>query len=342
MAASETAEGAQSDRERGIMLKVLEDELHAIQHKLGAALSRKSTKVYCKTAYTSNVDACPAINEIMLLFIELQLRTYYFFERSSSHLRTQGLLKAYDLALSLISKVLDLDREIHSLRYAPAVFYHAILVSALFLLRTVKSNFAAYVDLEQAERLFRAALSKLRDCALEDDDFRCRARKILAELWTIDRSSRMDPDKEPSLKLKTRLGGSILHDSLWTWREEFRGQRSRTASPTRTDQARGRQPVMPRAAETLEACHAPFNDVQSDNLHLQVREFSRERAVLQPDGSSSVGQGAFTFNDGVVSGFDEDLFSCLPRRNGPESAMAPSYETDWDWLWSLNGPALCQ
>jgi hypothetical protein len=39
-------------------------------------------------------------------------------------------------------------------------------------------------------------------------------------------------EQEPSLRVKSRFGASVLHDGLWAWREEFGGQASPQSGPS--------------------------------------------------------------------------------------------------------------
>jgi hypothetical protein len=61
---------------------------------------------------------------------------------------------------------------------------------------------------------------------------RGRGGKILAQLWTVYNSRTVRREQEPSLRIKSRFGASVLHDGLWAWREEFGGQASPQSGPS--------------------------------------------------------------------------------------------------------------
>jgi hypothetical protein len=144
-------------------------------------------------------------------------------------IRKQGLLKAYTTALTLISRVSDADAKWDFIKYAPNGIVHALTVAAILLMKIISSSYSRYVDVESGKSAFNSVLSMHRRASVEDNDLRGRAGKILAQLWSVHHSLAVRREQEPTLNIKTRLGASVLHDSLWTWREEFGGQRA-TAS----------------------------------------------------------------------------------------------------------------
>jgi hypothetical protein len=51
-----------------------------------------------------------------------------------------------------------------------------------------------------------------------------RTTKVLAQLWSIHKGLSEQTRQPPRLGLKSRLLFSIVHDSLWQWREVYAGQ----------------------------------------------------------------------------------------------------------------------
>ena len=154
----------------------------------------------------------------------LQLRTYYLFMTSNSDVRKQGLLKAYAISLILISKAVEADAKWNFMQYAHGGYAQGLTVAGLLLMKILNSSYSSYLDIEQGKKAFSDVLVMLRKASVEDNDLRGRVSKILAQLWSVHRSSSLRREQEPSLRIKSRCGASLLHDSLWIWREEFGGQ----------------------------------------------------------------------------------------------------------------------
>lgn len=173
---------------------------------------------------------------ILLSMACVQLRTYYFFMSPGTDVRRQGLLKTYAAAVTLISKVADADEKWNFVQFAPSGCIQLLTVAAMVLMKIVNSSYASYIDTEEGKRAFNTASSLLRKSSVEDNDLQGRVNKIIAQLWNLHRNLNLRKEEEPTVHIKTRWGASLLHDSLWTWREEFGGQKAppRTLNTTLT------------------------------------------------------------------------------------------------------------
>jgi hypothetical protein len=156
--------------------------------------------------------------------VSMQLSTYYFFDSSAPEIRKQGLLRAYTAALNLISNIAEEDVKNDFIKYVPNVFCLLLNTAGMLVIKIVGSSYARYVDIEGGKRSFNTVLGLLRRATLEDNDIWGRGGKILAQLWTVHHSRTVRREQEPNLTVKSRFGASVLHDGLWTWREEFGGQ----------------------------------------------------------------------------------------------------------------------
>ncbi|QKX60413.1 uncharacterized protein TRUGW13939_07558 [Talaromyces rugulosus] len=160
---------------------------------------------------------------IMLDGSRLHLYVFFLLESSGSDVRRRALLRAFNTATTLIAKMRDLDTTHGTLEYGHFVMFRSLALAASFILKIGYSSYAQYLDFETGKHSFYTATQLMRRTSMEDNDLPGRMSKIMTQLWSaqarIDRSS-----EEPSLKLKTRLSGSLLHDFLWSWRETFGGQ----------------------------------------------------------------------------------------------------------------------
>ena len=169
--------------------------------------------------------------DIFLSSACLQLRTYYLFEAPVSESRKHALIKAYSTSLILISKIDVADTNSNFTKYAPYYFSHILWMAAILVMKIVSSSYSRYVDVEGGKGAFNTVLSLMRKCSVEDNDLKGRMGKILAQLWSVHQSDTARREQEPGLTIKSRFGASILHDSLWLWRERFGGQRDSVAPP---------------------------------------------------------------------------------------------------------------
>lgn len=169
-------------------------------------------------------------NEILLNGTGLQLYVFYLLHSEESVARKIGLLRAFDLAVGLISKLENLDGSSDLMKYCPGPHLRTTCLAALFILRLLNSNYSQLLDVECGRHAFNTALGLLRRSSLEDNDLPARGSKILAQLWHGQNHS-SQKSEEPRLKLRTRLAASLIHDSLWDWRERFGGQRSVPHTP---------------------------------------------------------------------------------------------------------------
>ncbi|KAK4501514.1 hypothetical protein PRZ48_007323 [Zasmidium cellare] len=186
-----------------------------------------------KTLWTALDDRITAKARVMLAFAGLQMRVYYFFEKRSAPGRRLGILRAYQLALLLVDLLKEVDGSTGLLRYAPVIYQDATIFSSIFLLKVIKSSYSEDIDIAAGHSALDICMVKLRECVSTTGDYRFKVHKMLSQLRTMDYASRDAGDNEPHLKLRTRLSGSLVHDFLWMWREEFGGQISKRASPAR-------------------------------------------------------------------------------------------------------------
>lgn len=156
----------------------------------------------------------------MLDGVGLHLYIFYLLEPGGPDARKTALLRGYSLATGLIRRVSDLGVESDFVRYAPQVQFQNLSLAAMLILKLGFSNYSSYIDIDEGKRLFHIAAQMIRETSLENNDLQGRMSKILTQLWGgYARIGNFD--EEPSLKLRTRLGASLLHDLLWTWRDAY-------------------------------------------------------------------------------------------------------------------------
>jgi hypothetical protein len=249
----------------------------------------------------------------------LQLRTYYFFVSSDHDIRRQGLLKAYTTSVTLISNATEANQKSDFIKYAPNGYSQFLVMAAILIMKIVHSSYSKYIDIQGGKRAFDTVLWMFKKSSIEDNDIRGRISKILTNLWSYHQScaARLTQD-EPKLNIKTRLGASLLHDSLWTWREEFGGQRDalRTAIPSAS--TRNYPEVSERPPATLNNADAR-NQVSADSQIPSQQNFNP--AILTP-----LEETNFNFDNQDVDWlWDVGFPSFLPTEFGPYQQPPPGW-----------------
>ena len=108
------------------------------------------------------------------------------------------------------------------LDYCPYFIPRMLSIAATVLLKIINSSYSVYVDHVAGKHAFNSCLRLLRRASVEDNDLPGKASRVMAQLWGVHRSFVAERAAEPSLKLKSRLGASLLYDSLWTCTYDFR------------------------------------------------------------------------------------------------------------------------
>ncbi|KIX04970.1 uncharacterized protein Z518_05842 [Rhinocladiella mackenziei CBS 650.93] len=151
----------------------------------------------------------------------LQLQSYYFLEPLLSTSRKPGLLRAYHTAVKLITQTNEAIKIDWFGQSAPRYFGQMLKLAALVVMKLVFSSYSRILDFETGKNAFDTALSIHRLMSAENNDFHARSSIFLAHLWGINQNSSRLRHDEPTLRLNTRHSASLLHDSLWIWRDFY-------------------------------------------------------------------------------------------------------------------------
>jgi hypothetical protein len=152
------------------------------------------------------------------------LRAYWLFDDIESSARKEGVIKAYDSAVRFIDKLQSGEKNGSPGRYLTYFITRVGFAAAIFISKVVHSSYGVYIDVERGKQVFNTSISIFKQCRVEDNDMYGRTTKVLAQLWSIHKGLSEQTRQPPRLSLKSRLLFSIVHDSLWQWREVYAGQ----------------------------------------------------------------------------------------------------------------------
>ena len=233
------AAGSATQPTRSSLLKLLEQDLQELEQRLATR--------QCHRTRVHFLAAC------------VQLRAYWLFDDEDSSTRREGVLKAYDSAVRLISELQSGDSDGTPVRYITFLTSRVCFTAAVLISKVIHSSYAQYVDIEHGKQVFNTSISLFRQCGVEDNDIHGRVTKVLSQLWSIHMGLAGHTQHPPRLSLKSRLFFSIAHDALWQWREEYAGKPNNGApslpppimTPSSTMTFGGLSPVSPVRSEPL-------------------------------------------------------------------------------------------
>ncbi|KAK6503852.1 hypothetical protein TWF481_008858 [Arthrobotrys musiformis] len=191
------------------------------------------------------------LHRIYLLCARLHLRSFYLFESPTlSSASTNRIINLYSAAESLVTHILKIEDSV--VDYCPVYVYQMFTCAAFMMLKVLRSSyFNRYLDVESGIKGFNAALGGLRNISIADNDLPARMADVLTQLWecgslgpgsatggSVDGSvisgAMSTVSKEEvgeggetlhsgwDLRIRSRMSQSVVYDSLWKWREQFR------------------------------------------------------------------------------------------------------------------------
>ncbi|KAF3189905.1 hypothetical protein TWF106_007113 [Orbilia oligospora] len=191
------------------------------------------------------------LHRIYLLCARLHLRSFYLFESpTTSSASTNRVINLYSAAESLVTHILKIEDAV--VDYCPVYVYQMFTCAAFMMLKVLRSSyFNRYLDVESGIKGFNAALGLLRNMSIADNDLPARMADVLTQLWecgslgpgsatggSVDGSvisgAMSTVSKEEGgeggetlhsgwdLRIRSRMSQSVVYDSLWKWREQFR------------------------------------------------------------------------------------------------------------------------
>lgn len=98
------------------------------------------------------------------------------------------------------------------------------LAAGMLICKVVHSSYAQSLDPEKGKDAFNICVSIFKQSSIENNDIHGRMSKILTQVWAICKSRPEQHELPPKLSVKSRLFSSIVHDSLWLWREKYSGE----------------------------------------------------------------------------------------------------------------------
>ncbi|KAF2120216.1 hypothetical protein BDV96DRAFT_486361 [Lophiotrema nucula] len=178
-------------------------------------------------AIEGSVTDVSSINRFCILAARLHLQSFYLFDEPSSEAYTERILMLYFTALTLIQHTLSTDQNSQKIvPYIPFPSYQILVAASFIVLKVLKNDyFSSFTDTETGRTLFNASVTSMRRISIANNDLPGRLADVLSFLWA-DMTCLVSGTGKGGLQLriKSRMSMSVVYDSLWRWREQFRAQ----------------------------------------------------------------------------------------------------------------------
>ncbi|EPE24357.1 hypothetical protein GLAREA_08209 [Glarea lozoyensis ATCC 20868] len=173
---------------------------------------------------------------LYLQIARLQLRIYYL-RCPENETFPLNLAKLYTTATGIINLVSTIDtRTSNFATYVPHHVYRMMTLAAAAVLRVLKTTLSEKLqERESGKAAFFTAIALLRKMSVYNNDMPSRMQGIFSQLWESERAFKPDEGSRGStaLRIQSRLSMSLLHDTMWWWREEFGGVQETKPKPTK-------------------------------------------------------------------------------------------------------------
>ena len=158
----------------------------------------------------------------------MHLYAFYLFDAASTVGYVERIARLYSTANALIEHVQALDNQKSDwLHHCPFFYYESFLCAAMIVLKILKNDyFALIVDTNTGGKIINYSVSALRKMSVANNDLPGRLSDVLAYLWTHPDPSIIGGTGVGGLQLKvqSRMSMSVVYDSLWRWREQYRAE----------------------------------------------------------------------------------------------------------------------
>lgn len=172
---------------------------------------------------------CAVITYLYLRAAGLHFRLSAFFYSPDSPDYHSHLSSLWLATTSFLECVFDLDNSAGGLLpHASNYLLQMIIAAAFALLKLLNSSFADNIKLTHGRELFLRTIRAIRTISVATNDLPSRLAEVLAQLWKSGGSgsrtgNAFNESTKDSLQLKVRcrMSMSLVHDSVWRWREDF-------------------------------------------------------------------------------------------------------------------------
>lgn len=162
----------------------------------------------------------------------LLVQSMHFLSDQNLEQSRQGVLRAYATATNLLNILISDDNTNDFLLHAPNVFLRIIVRAAFVILRTLFSIHGNTMDRVNGKTLFNTSILFLRQMSVrsKEKDQAARVAEALKVMWKHMEGEPSFRKQPPILRIQSRLGATLLYDSLFYYRRAAKAQNDRPTS----------------------------------------------------------------------------------------------------------------
>ncbi|KAI4100628.1 MAG: hypothetical protein L6R37_005386 [Teloschistes peruensis] len=257
-------------------------------------------------------DGISMITRLYLRAAGLHFRLSAFFDSPESSEYQSHLYSLWHATTAFLECVFDLNKIDGGLvPHASNYILQMIVAAGFTLLKLLNSFFADKIDSVRGRELFMKTIRAIRTISVATNDLPSRLAEVLAQLWKSGGSGTRNGhvpstsvDNSLQLKVRCRMSMSLVHDSVWRWREAFQ-----TKGP--------------------------------DKLEAAVKNPTNPDSNVESSASSTVndsGLGTTSNSIGINSGLPSEAFSAT---GSATSMFGDPYESNYEvfdpQMWLLDG-----
>jgi len=149
----------------------------------------------------------------------LQLRLFHLFCDCDADSMVD-LVQLFAAAASVMDEVVSLDRRCGIATYCPDFVFAAVFLSAITVVKLLKSPVLDYVDANTGTGIVFAAIDLCKRISVRNNDVPAKVVARLSQLWSSDKLYR-NPDGTTRwpLQVRDRFMASVIFDAIWWQRE---------------------------------------------------------------------------------------------------------------------------
>lgn len=253
------------------------------------------------------------LNSLRLSGAMLYYQCLYFLreERQREEQKKSGILRAYKTASSIIARTIGHSSAHDELTYAPVGILRIICTAALVIFRVQHSTYSLadailsptsqQVDSNGAKILYNSACFVIQSCSInhDDQDYPARMSGMLETLWRCGEDDVELRNREPTSKVKSRMGASIVFDCLRIWREYKSGSNADSQKARSAIDCLGGPQRQQQSQSNLEILAKPHPGV-TESDRVGELNLSMLNGAFSASGWSEVPDSEFSFTTGFV------------------------------------------
>ncbi|KIW40065.1 uncharacterized protein PV06_08618 [Exophiala oligosperma] len=164
------------------ILNVMDPVTNKHDHLLNSLVNQFDNEAQRVVCEPEDNLTCHALASVRLL-----IRAFHFFSAPNSQ-RNSGILQAYFIACEVIKIASQLDHSSDFGLYCTSMQYRVLALSAVIILRVLRSSLGAQVDADAGESIVFEAIRLARRRSIRNDDLEARNALRLTQLWSSDRA----------------------------------------------------------------------------------------------------------------------------------------------------------